>query len=575
MKEARPDLAVWPGAAVVLGGALLLGTISGLRIHLSYHAVGRSISLGDALVTGWIDWGLWGLLFPVVLWIAQRTTSTSMARPTAIAMLLGGSVVVSFVHAAAFAAVTTVVRVIRFGGGDFLGRELPPALLQNFPSDLLIYWAMIFALRVVHAKAREREDALRVSRLERAVAEQRLDMLSAHLRPHFLFNTLNTISALLRRDPDAAERMLARLAELLRESLRLRDRPTISLAEELDLVRAYLELQAIRFGERLRPDVRVDSSAVDASVPSFLLQPLVENAVVHGVARVAEPCRVEVRAERSADRLRLEVRDTGPGQAAAGSRSNGTGLRTTRERLDLLYPGDHHLRVDEREGSRDPGRRRSPVRGARMTRLRCLVVDDEPHARQRMVDLLADEHDVDVVACCADGRDAIERIADLQPDLVFLDIEMPGADGFAVVEAIPAGQLPEVVFVTAYDEFAVRAFEVNAVDYLLKPVDRARFARCVARCRARLASQARPSHEQLSSLLRFRRDPDAPAARVVARRGDDVHFHDPDQIDWVEAAGNYLRVHVGDEVSLVRDTMARMHRRLRITASFASTARRW
>ena len=184
-----------------------------------------------------------------------------------------------------------------------------------------------------------RERGLRAAQLETQLAMAQFQALRAQLHPHFLFNALNAISALIRKDADRAERMLARLSELLRMAIETAATPEVRLIDEIEFVKRYLDIERMRFGERLDVHVAVDGEAYDALVPSMLLQPLVENAVRHGVAPYAGPGRVEIRATRDDSRLAIVVRDSGPGiqQAPNDSNGEGVGLRTTRQRLQKLY----------------------------------------------------------------------------------------------------------------------------------------------------------------------------------------------------------------------------------------------
>ncbi|MGH9794793.1 MAG: LytR/AlgR family response regulator transcription factor [Candidatus Acidiferrales bacterium] len=190
-------------------------------------------------------------------------------------------------------------------------------------------------------------------------------------------------------------------------------------------------------------------------------------------------------------------------------------------------------------------------------KIRALIVDDEPLAHERIRTLLRKEPDIEVVAECGDGSRAVTAIEKQRPDLVFLDVQMPEADGFEVVEAIGAEQMPAVIFVTAYDEYALRAFDVNALDYLLKPFDRARFRESLERARQQLR-RARDGEvsERLLALLGSIRAKQQHRERLVVREGGRIFFLRAEEIDWIEAAGNYLRLHAARQSHLIRETMA-------------------
>jgi two-component system LytT family response regulator len=190
--------------------------------------------------------------------------------------------------------------------------------------------------------------------------------------------------------------------------------------------------------------------------------------------------------------------------------------------------------------------------------IRTLIVDDEPVARRRIRRLLGSEQDFEVVGECSDGRAAIEAIRDERPHLVFLDVQMPEADGFTVIRAM-GESMPAVVFVTAFDQYAVSAFEVHAVDYLLKPFNRKRFAEAVVRARQQIARVAEQrSDERLLRLLKDLRTPRRYLTRFVVRCGGRLRLIDISQVDWIEAADNYVVLHAGTTVYTVRETMSRL-----------------
>jgi two-component system LytT family response regulator len=201
-----------------------------------------------------------------------------------------------------------------------------------------------------------------------------------------------------------------------------------------------------------------------------------------------------------------------------------------------------------------------------MTPLRVVVADDEPMGRQRLTRMLHDEPDVDVVASCSTGKEAVEAIRRQTPDLAFLDIQMPGLDGFGVVEALEGDRLPTFVFVTAHDHYAVRAFEVHALDYLLKPFDQGRLQAALDRARARLATgQPLDSTQRMLALLQElsqRQRCELGLDRLVVRTQERSFFLRTDTIDWVEAAGKYVHLHVGKATHLLRGSMAGLEQQL-------------
>lgn len=196
-------------------------------------------------------------------------------------------------------------------------------------------------------------------------------------------------------------------------------------------------------------------------------------------------------------------------------------------------------------------------------KLSVVVADDEPLARERVLSLLAAEPDIDVVAQCRDGEEAVKAIAERRPDLVLLDIEMPRMDGFDVINAIGPDRMPTLIFVTAYDQHAIRAFEVRALDYLLKPFDRERFAGALRRARSQIDAQATGDlGRRLVAMMKDLKREAPRSDRLVVKSGGRLFFLRSDEIDWIEAAGNYVRLHVGPQSHLLRETMNAIEARL-------------
>jgi two-component system, LytTR family, response regulator len=195
-------------------------------------------------------------------------------------------------------------------------------------------------------------------------------------------------------------------------------------------------------------------------------------------------------------------------------------------------------------------------------KLRALIVDDEPLARTALSRLLKRERDISIIGQCGDGESAVETIRQARPDLVFLDVQMPEMDGFQVVEAIGPEHMPVTVFVTAFDRYAIRAFDSNAVDYLLKPFAPDRLARALARARERcLGRQDKDAAQRLFALLGTRLQSDY-ARRLTVAHGGRILFVPVADIDWIQAEGNYARLHVSRKTYDVRETLQALTEKL-------------
>ncbi|HEX5732861.1 MAG TPA: LytTR family DNA-binding domain-containing protein [Blastocatellia bacterium] len=195
--------------------------------------------------------------------------------------------------------------------------------------------------------------------------------------------------------------------------------------------------------------------------------------------------------------------------------------------------------------------------------IRVLIVDDEPLARKRIKRMLATDADVEIVGDCATGREAVAVIRDREPDLIFLDIQMPEMDGFSVLKSVAPERMPFVIFVTAYDQYALRAFEFYALDYLLKPFDRRRFEKAMQRARERILKEKGDElKERTIALLEEIKARSHHLGRLVIKAGGRVFFIKTEEIDWIEAEGKYVRLHVGRESHLLREAIGSLEAQL-------------
>ena len=202
--------------------------------------------------------------------------------------------------------------------------------------NLAVYWVIVAVGHAFNYARKFRERELRTAELEKRLTEARLQALQMQLNPHFLFNTLHAISSLMHKDVEAADRMLVQLGDLLRHALESTDTQEVTLREELDFLSRYAQIEQTRFGDRLKIEMNIATETLDALVPNLVLQPLLENAIRHGIEPHARPGRIEVTARRDGDSLKLEVRDNGGG-LVNGKVVEGVGLSNTRARLQQLY----------------------------------------------------------------------------------------------------------------------------------------------------------------------------------------------------------------------------------------------
>jgi signal transduction histidine kinase len=290
-------------------------------------------------------WYSWAILTPGILWLTRRFPFDRAAWKLAIPVHILGVVVATSSHVAlAVASQVGTYWIIGQPMHAWLA-EAREMLIVNFDWEMMTYWTIVgvgTTIKYMHeARARELNAAL----LETRLVEARLHTLQRQMQPHFLFNTLNTISALMHRDVDAADAMIARLSDLLRMSLQRVGVQEVPLKEELDFLSKYLEIEQTRFRDRLTVVFDVHSDTLHALVPNLLLQPLVENAIKHGIGPRPTPGQITVRARRNGALLELDVQDNGVGLSAARLTdfNRGVGLSNTRSRLDHLYGPLHRF----------------------------------------------------------------------------------------------------------------------------------------------------------------------------------------------------------------------------------------
>lgn len=285
------------------------------------------------------DWYSCLLFVPGLVWLTHRfPIRRGRWRRSATILFVSSAVFV----VAKYAIMLPVIRALSRQGVTTFGH----LLASNALIELIIFWAVIAVALAYDFHRQLDQERQAAELLHGRLAAAQLDALDAQLQPHFLFNTLNAIGTLLHRDPDAADQMIARLAELLRLTLERGSSHEIPLETELDILGRYLGIMQVRFSDRLTVQVDVDPGCRDILVPRLLLQPLVENALEHGIARRAGPGVVRITAARRGDQLELSIEDDGPGLALAAHADGGIGLTNTRARLLQLYGAVGRLTLD-------------------------------------------------------------------------------------------------------------------------------------------------------------------------------------------------------------------------------------
>jgi signal transduction histidine kinase len=348
----------WMRWGLIFAFWTLLGFIDGSQfyIFLNYYR-GKSITYGLALASGVADWYIWGILSPFIFQIGRhfpfeqqrwlRWLGIHIVLCTGFVLLkLAIDLPTAWLIHGEYAIPYSVLESYKFYG------------IAKFFTYSLIYWVIVGVGRAFDYYHKYRERELRASQLEARLAQAQLQVLKMQLHPHFLFNTLHAISALMHQDVEVADRMIARLGELLRSTLEMANTQEVTLKEELEFIKPYLEIEQARLGPRLAVKLAVDPEVLGACVPNLILQPLVENAIRHGIAPCPEAGRIIIRARRIRGMLQLQVQDDGPGLKVypQPTQRQGVGIANTRARLQQLYGPSH--RFDMTNG---------PVRGLVVT----------------------------------------------------------------------------------------------------------------------------------------------------------------------------------------------------------------
>jgi len=350
-KPGIPWVALAQGAVIAVVVWTVLALLFGGQYYAASAMQGRPVSWSHAVIYSLADWYVFGLLAPPVAWLGRhvRLEWPLRARHIAVHLLACGAFMLAYLL---IRAVLAVFQLRWAGKAVGFADVFEPLLVKTLPYSLVVYWAVVSVQHVVAFQKRAHERERRAAELEQRLTAARLQALQMQLNPHFLFNTLNAVASLMHSDVDAADRVLIRLSELLRRALDTRDRQEVPLREELEFLDRYLEIEQTRFGDRLRVEREIDPTLLDQMVPNLMLQPLVENAIKHGIEPQRRPGWIRLEVRREGTHMLLIVRDNGVGlrPAKPSRRGHGIGLGNTRRRLEQLYGKEQELVIRDADG---------------------------------------------------------------------------------------------------------------------------------------------------------------------------------------------------------------------------------
>jgi two-component system LytT family sensor kinase len=314
----------------------LIGLAFAGQFYLSSSLIGRSITWGQAISYSLADWYVWALLSVPIGALARRYPPAPDVPWKTAGLHLGAGVFFALLYVVVRSVVGQVHSWIIEEDATFM-EVFRPLFVKTFPFNLLIYGVIVSVCHAIDYYRKYHERTVQTLELEKHLTEARLQSLLRQLKPHFLFNALNGIASLMYSDVAAAERMLVRLADLLRQTMSQTGAPLTSLQAEITFLECYLGIERIRFQDRLAVHMEIDPSTTNAQVPSLILQPLVENAIRHGIEPQMKPGQITLRSARVDGDLVLTVSDNGSGMPPGGFKREGIGLANTRARLAEMY----------------------------------------------------------------------------------------------------------------------------------------------------------------------------------------------------------------------------------------------
>lgn len=329
----------------IFGVWLIAGTLYSLQSWYYRTKFGQDASLLGILPSALSFIVLWSLLTPLILWLAERFRIERRHWLPRVGVHLVFAFVLGIIQQAGYNSVIMWARATP--ERPFLWERLNQSVLANVDYSMLVYFVVLLVSHALDYYRRFHSEQLKAAQLQAELAAAQLQALKMQLHPHFLFNTLNSIAVLIREEPETAARLLDLLSDLLRQTLANAGKQEIPLREEIEFLRHYLEIEQTRFGDRLTVRLNFDTDTLDARVPNLILQPLVENALRHGIAKRRGPGVIEIQAQRKNGELQLHVHDNGGSYTPKQKQESngGIGLENTRRRLQTLYGDRAHFEL--------------------------------------------------------------------------------------------------------------------------------------------------------------------------------------------------------------------------------------
>jgi len=326
----------------------LIGLSFASQFYVSSSKLGLDITWRQALSYSLADWYVYALISIPIAAFAKKFPLERNTWKIAVVLHLIGCVVASLVY---MVVRTWIAQAQGVAEGKPVGFQATfnTLLIKTYLFNFLVYWVIVTVSHALQFYRELHERELRSAELEKRLVQARLQALQMQLNPHFLFNTLHSISSLMHKDVDAADRMIARFSDLLRYALESTNEHEVPLRQELDFLRRYLDIEKTRFGRRLETILKISPETLEAYVPNLILQPIVENAIQHGIEPHSKPGNIEITSEKHGDNLVLSVSDNGTGVKDLKSFDGGVGLTNTRSRLQQIYNEMHRIEFLNRE----------------------------------------------------------------------------------------------------------------------------------------------------------------------------------------------------------------------------------